>query len=65
MLSELQNSLVSCNRIIFYFMFVIFKKYVDAGIDASGYRSTQAASNEYDTGSPPVTDEERFQSCEK
>ncbi|EFX79893.1 hypothetical protein DAPPUDRAFT_304346 [Daphnia pulex] len=35
------------------------------GIDASGYRSTQAASNEYDTGSPPVTDEERFQSCEK
>jgi hypothetical protein len=36
-----------------------------AGIDASGYRSTQAASNEYETGSPPVTDEERFQSCEK
>ncbi|KZS08622.1 DNA polymerase [Daphnia magna] len=35
------------------------------GIDPSGYRSAQNNSNEHDTGSPPVTDEERFQSCEK
>lgn len=36
------------------------------GIDPSGYRPAHQNSNDdYENGSLPVTDEERFQSCDK
>jgi len=37
------------------------------GLDASSYRSTHASSSttEYEAGNPPISDEERFQSCER
>merc|ERR1712137_25367 len=37
------------------------------GLDASSYRSTHSSSNttEYEAGNPPISDEERFQSCER